>query len=70
MSKPTTSAYDGRVTDRDLRERGPEPDEPPRRRRRGLLFGNLAKVARPPLSTPQWKDAIREDEARGKKKRD
>jgi hypothetical protein len=44
--------------------------EQPRRKRR-LLLGNLAKVARPPMTTPQWKDAIREDEARGKKgKRD
>jgi hypothetical protein len=50
------------MSDKDLREEGPMP----RRRRRGLL-GNLAKVARPPLTTPQWKDAIREDEARGKK---
>jgi hypothetical protein len=57
------------VTDRDLREEGPEPDEPPRRRRRrGLFLGNLAKVARPPLTTPQWKDALREQETRGPKK--
>ncbi|HEY7630395.1 MAG TPA: hypothetical protein VH817_06840 [Thermoleophilaceae bacterium] len=57
------------MTDRDLREESTEPDPPPRRRRRrGLFFGNLAKVARPPMTTPQWKDAIREDEAHGKKK--
>jgi hypothetical protein len=55
------------MSDKDLREEGP----PPPRRRRRLLLGNLAKVARPPLSTPQWKDAIREDESRGnKEKRD
>jgi hypothetical protein len=51
------------MTDRDLREEEP----PPRRKRRGLL-GNLAKVARPPMTTPQWKDAVREQEARGPKK--
>jgi hypothetical protein len=58
------------VSDRDLREQPPEPDEPPPRgrRRRGLFFGNLAKVARPPMTTPQWKDAVREQEARGPKK--
>jgi hypothetical protein len=56
------------MSDKDLREEAPPP--PPRRRRR-LLLGNLAKVGRPPFTTPQWKDAIREDEARGKKdKRD
>jgi len=38
------------------------------RRKRRLWLGNLAKAARPPLTTPQWKDAVREDEARGKKK--
>jgi hypothetical protein len=55
------------MSDKDLREQG----LPPPRRRRRTLLGNLAKVARPPLTTPQWKDAIREDEARGKdKKRD
>ena len=42
-------------------------DQPPRRSRRQLLFGNLAKIGRPPLTTPQWKDAIREDEARAPK---
>jgi hypothetical protein len=56
------------VTDRDLREENPESEPPPRRRRRGLFFGNLAKVARPPMSTPQWKDAIREQESRGEKR--
>jgi hypothetical protein len=40
-------------------------ERPEGRRRRRLFLGNLAKVARPPLTTPQWKDAIREDEARG-----
>jgi hypothetical protein len=42
-------------------------ERPESRRRRRLFLGNLAKVVRPPMSTPQWKDAIREDEARGKK---
>jgi hypothetical protein len=58
------------VPDRDLRdEQQPEPEQPerPRPTRRRLLFGNLAKVVRPPLTTPQWKDAVREQEARGKK---
>jgi hypothetical protein len=55
------------MSDKDLREEG----TPPPRRRRRLLLGNLAKVARPPFTTPQWKDAIREDEARApKEKRD
>jgi hypothetical protein len=55
------------MPDRDLRDEEPPPDEKPRSTRRGLLFGNLAKVARPPLTTPQWKDAVREQDARGKK---
>ena len=42
-------------------------DKGPPRRKQRLLWRNLAKVARPPLTTPQWKDAIREDESRGKK---
>jgi hypothetical protein len=47
----------------------PERDAaPPRSTRRRLLFGNLAKIARPPLTTPQWKDAVREQEARAEKK--
>jgi hypothetical protein len=54
------------VTDRDLRDQQPEPDEPPRRRRRGF-FGGLGRMA-PPLTTPQWKDAVREQERRGPKK--
>jgi hypothetical protein len=54
------------VPDRDLRDEEP-PEEKPRSTRRGLLFGNLAKVARPPLTTPPWKDAVREQDARGKK---
>jgi hypothetical protein len=54
------------MPDRDLRDEEP-PEEKPRSTRRGLLFGNLAKVARPPLTTPQWKDAVREQDARGKK---
>jgi len=41
--------------------------ERPRRKRR-LLWGNLAKVGKPPLTTPQWKDAVREQELRGPKK--
>jgi hypothetical protein len=41
----------------------------PRRRRRGFL-GGLGRVVRPPMTTPQWKDAIREDERRGTKKKD
>jgi len=44
-------------------------ERPEARRRRRLFLGNLAKVARPPFTTPQWKDAIREDEARGKKEK-
>jgi hypothetical protein len=55
------------MPDRDLREEEP-PEEKPRSTRRGLLFGNLAKVARPPLTTPQWKDAVREQERLGKKR--
>ena len=55
------------MSEKDLREEGP----PPPRRRRRVLLGNLAKVGRPPFTTPQWKDAIREQETRGKKgKRD
>ncbi|HEY2599996.1 MAG TPA: hypothetical protein VGI67_00460 [Thermoleophilaceae bacterium] len=57
------------MTDRDLRDQPPEAEPPPRRPgRRRLLFGNLAKMAKPPLSTPQWQDAIREDAAHGEKK--
>ena len=44
-------------------------ERPEGRRKRRLWLGNLAKVGRPPLTTPQWKDAIREDEARGKKEK-
>jgi hypothetical protein len=40
-------------------------ERPEGKRRRRLWLGNLAKVARPPMTTPQWKDAIREDETRG-----
>jgi hypothetical protein len=43
-----------------------EKDEKPRSRRT-LLFGSLAKIGRPPFTTPQWKDAVREQEQRGKK---
>jgi hypothetical protein len=43
-----------------------EKDEKPRSRR-SLLFGNLAKIGKPPLTTPQWKDAVREQEQRAKK---
>jgi hypothetical protein len=53
------------MSDKDLREEGP----PPPRRRRRLLLGNLAKAGRPPFTTPQWKDAIREQEGRGKKEK-
>ena len=42
--------------------------ERPKRTRRGLLFGNLAKIGKPPLTTPQWKDAVKEQEARGPRK--
>lgn len=41
----------------------------PRRRRR-VFLGGLGRVFQPPMTTPQWKDAIREDEARGPKKKD
>ena len=54
------------MPDRDLRDEEPPPEKP-RSTRRGLLFGNLAKAVRPPLTTPQWKDAVREQDARGKK---
>lgn len=41
-------------------------ERPESRRRRRLWLGNLAKAARAPMTTPQWKDAVREDETRGK----
>jgi len=44
-------------------------ERPETRRRRRLFLGTLAKIGRPPFTTPQWKDAIREDEARGKKEK-
>jgi hypothetical protein len=43
-----------------------EPDRPHRKRR--TLLGNLGRMARPTLTTPQWKDALREQEARGPKR--
>jgi len=43
-----------------------EQPRPPRKRR--VFLGGFARVLRPPLSTPQWKDAIREDEQRGPQK--
>ncbi|HKN92898.1 MAG TPA: hypothetical protein VJU60_01090 [Thermoleophilaceae bacterium] len=45
-----------------------EQREPKRRRR--VFLGGLGRMVQPPLTTPQWKDAIREDEARGPKKKD
>jgi hypothetical protein len=47
---------------------GMSDKERPKRRRR-LWLGNLAKVARPPMTTPQWKDAIREQDERGKREK-
>ncbi len=44
-----------------------DKEQPPRRPKRHGLLGSLAKIGRPPLTTPQWKDAVREQEARGKK---
>jgi hypothetical protein len=44
-----------------------EKDQRARRPRRFGLLGSLAKIGRPPLTTPQWKDAVREQELRGKK---
>jgi hypothetical protein len=44
-------------------------EQPPRGPKRRGFFGGLGKVMRPPLTTPQWKDAIREDEARGPTRR-
>jgi hypothetical protein len=59
------------MTDRDLRDQPqePGPEEPgrQRRKRRGLL-GGLGRMAQPPLTTPQWKDAVREQDLRGPKK--
>ena len=46
-----------------------DKERPEGKRRHRLWLGNLAKIARPPMSTPQWKDAIREQEARGKGKK-
>jgi hypothetical protein len=43
-------------------------EQPERGRRRRIFLSGLAHIARPPFTTPQWKDAIREDELRGKKK--
>ena len=40
-----------------------------RRSRRRVLLDNLMKAGSPPLTTPQWKDALREQEARGRKRR-
>ena len=45
-----------------------EQREPKRRRR--VFLGGLGRMVQPPLTTPQWKDAIREDEARGPKEKD
>jgi hypothetical protein len=61
------------MTDRDLRDQPPEPEEErgkDRRRRRGL-FGGMGRMVQPPLTTPQWKDAVREQGRRpNKPKRD
>jgi hypothetical protein len=54
------------VPNRDIRD-DEQPDQP-RSTRRRLLLGNLAKIAHPPFTTPQWNDALREQEARGTKK--
>ena len=43
-------------------------DRKRKRSTRRMLFENLAKVAHPPHSTPQWKDALREQEMRGPKR--
>jgi hypothetical protein len=43
-------------------------EERPKQTRRGLLLGGLAKIGKPPFTTPQWKDAVREQEQRGAKK--
>jgi hypothetical protein len=54
------------MTDRDLRDQSPEREEPPRgRRKRRGLFGGLGRIGQPPFTTPQWKDAVREQERRG-----
>jgi hypothetical protein len=39
-----------------------------KRSKRRLLLENLLKAGRPPLSTPQWKDALREQELRAPKR--
>ena len=39
-----------------------------RRSKRRMLIENLMKAGRPPLSTPQWKDALREQDVRGTKR--
>ena len=49
-----------------------DKQEPSRRRPKGRgFFGGLKGIGRPPLTTPQWKDALREQERRGpRRKRD
>jgi hypothetical protein len=56
--RPVRVTYDQPMAEKDRRDT-------PRSRRRTLL-ANLGKMARPPLTTPQWKDALREQEARGR----